>query len=224
MRSTALLVAALAFAPLAHADDETCTLALGRGWPPATENYGSAVERLFAGEQNPAWSFTLLPKIGAESGLLLIPGTAADSDWTLRRAVADERVHYWSATKLELRTQQTPGIDEVPMPAAVATRFVRAWRNALSAAAPEGSAAPFSEDDTWVFVAGDPESGAGQVLRVSGLRPECELGALLRDQIDLLIEASDEGEEKREKRWRQLGESLDRMRGVPGATATTAAQ
>jgi hypothetical protein len=61
-------------------------------------------------------------------------------------------------------------------------------------------------------------------LRVSGLKPTCEAGALLREQIDLLIEASDEGDEKREKRWRQLGESLDRMRDALGTNAATAAQ
>lgn len=220
----ALLVAALVFAPVAHADDdEACKLALGRGWPPATENYGSAVEKLFAGEQQPAWSFTLLPKMGAESGVLLIANPDG-GDWTLRRAVADQRVHYWSATKLELRTQQAPEIEEASIPAEVATRFIADWREALSAAAPDGSAAPFSEDDTWLFVVGDPGSSPGQALRVSGLEPGCELGALLREQIDLLIEASDEGDEKREKRWRQLGESLDRMRNVLGGAAATAAQ
>jgi hypothetical protein len=209
----ALLVAALVFAPLAHADDETCKLALGRGWPPATENYGTAVEKLFAGEQQPAWSFTLLPKKGVESGVLLIAGSG-DGDWTLRRAVADERVHYWGATTLELRTARAPQVQEATIPAAVATRFIREWRDALAATTPEGSTAPFSEDDAWVFVAGD--------LRVSGLKPRCELGSLLRDQIDLLIEASEESEEKRAKRWRQLGESLDRMREVLGTTATAA--
>jgi hypothetical protein len=211
----ALLVAALVFAPLAHADDDACRLAVGRGWPPATENYGSAVEKLFAGEQQPAWSFTLLPKMGAESGVLLVANPDG-GDWTLRRAVADQRVHYWSATKLELRTQQTPEIDEASIPAEVATRFIADWRDALSAAAPDDSTAPFSEGDTWLFVAGD--------LRVSGLEPTCELGKLMREQIDLLIEASEEGDEKREKRWRQLGESLDRMRDALGINAASAAQ
>ena len=211
----ALLVAALVFAPVAHADDDTCKLALGRGWPPATENYGSAVEKLFAGEQQPAWSFTLLPKMGAESGVLLIANPDG-GDWTLRRAVADQRVHYWSAAKLELRTQQEPEIDEASIPAEVAARFIEDWRTALSTAVPDGSTAPFSEGDTWLFVAGD--------LRVSGLEPTCELGKFMREQIDLLIEASDEGDEKREKRWRQLGESLDRMRDALGTTAATAAQ
>lgn len=215
MIRAALLVAALVFAPLAHADDDSCKLALGRGWPPATENYGSAVEKLFAGEQQPAWSFTLLPKMGAESGVLLIANPDG-GDWTLRRAVADQRVHYWSATKLELRTEQTPDVDEARIPAAVATRFITEWRDALSSVAPEGSAAPFSEGDTWLFVAGD--------MRVSGLEPTCELGKRMREQIDLLIEASDEGDEKREKRWRQLGESLDRMRDALATTAAAAAQ
>lgn len=209
-----LLVVALLLAPAVQAED-TCKLALGRGWPPATENYGSTVERLFAVGSQPAWSFTLLPKTGAESGVLLIPAVE-DRDWTLRRAVADERVHYWSASKLELRTNQEPELNDAPIPAAVATRFVREWRRALSIAAPQGSAAPFSEKDTWLFVAGD--------LRVSGLAPSCELGELMRDQIDLLIEASDEGDEKRQKRWRQLGESLDRMNKVLAAMSPGAAQ
>ena len=215
MIRAALLVAALVFAPLAHADDDGCKLALGRGWPPATEKYGSAVVTLFAGEQQPAWSFTLLPKMGAESGVLLIANPDG-GDWTLRHAVADQRVHYWSATRLELRTEQTPDVDEARIPAEVATRFIEDWRKVLSTAAPEGSTAPFSEGDTWLFVAGD--------LRVSGLEPTCELGKLMREQIDLLIEASDEGDEKRQKRWRQLGESLDRMRDALGTNAATAAQ
>jgi hypothetical protein len=211
----AVLIAALLLAPVARADDGQCRLALGRGWPPATENYGRAVEKLFAGAAQPALSFTLLPKAGAESGVLLIPG-ADGGDWTLRHAVADQRVHFWGPTQLELRTAQTPATDDAAMPAAVATRLVDEWRQALSLAAPEGSAAPFSEGDAWLFVAGD--------LRVSGLKPNCELGELLRDQIDLLVEASDEGDEKRQKRWRQLGESLDRMRGVLDAMSATAAQ
>ena len=219
----AILALALAFAPLAHADDEACKLPLGRGWPPATENYGTAVEQLFAGEQQPAWSFTLLPRASEESGVLLIPGADPESDWTLRRAVAEQRVHYWGPTELELRTQQTPEAVEAPVPAAVATRFVQAWHDALSSAAPEGSTVPFSDDGAWLFLARDP-GNPGQVLRVSGLKPTCELGALMRDQIDLLIEASDEDDEKREKRWRQLGESLDRMRDVLAAAAATAAQ
>lgn len=221
VRALGLLVALLA-APLAHADDEQCRIALGRGWPPATENYGAAVEKLLAGDRQVAWGFTLLPRIGTESGVQLIANPEG-GDWTLRRAVADERVNVWSGGKLELRTQQTPEAEEAAIPAAVATRLIADWRRALSVIAPEGSAAPFSEEDTWLFVVGEP--GSANVLRVSGLRPDCELGELMRDQIDLLIEASDEGDEKRKKRWRQLGESLDRMRNVVDAMgAATAAQ
>lgn len=214
MRRALALAALLLLAPAVQAQD-ACRVALGRGWPPATETYGTTVEQLFAVGAQPALSFTLLPRNGAESGLVLI-ASQNGGDWNLRRAVASERVHYWSATQLELRTGQTPDIQEVPMPAAIATRLVAEWQHALAAAAPEGSSAPFSEDDAWLFVAGD--------LRVSGLRPECELGELLRDQIDLLVEASDEGEEKREKRWRQLGESLDRLRALTDAPSATAAQ
>lgn len=221
-RLRALALCALLAAPLAHAADEQCRLALGRGWPPATENYGTAVEKLLAGDRPVAWGFTLLPRIGAESGVQLTPDPDG-GDWTLRRAVADERVNVWSGGKLELRTQQTPDVDEAAIPAAVATRLIADWRRALSAAAPEGTTAPFSEEDTWLFVLGEP--GSADALRVSGLRPDCELGELMRDQIDLLIEASDEGDEKRAKRWRQLGESLDRMRNVVDAlSAATAAQ
>ncbi|GAB3380509.1 hypothetical protein [Lysobacter fragariae] len=201
MRSL-LLLGALVVAPIAHAKDDACRIDLGRGWPPATENYGVAVEKLFKGESQPVWSFTLLPKTGAESGLMLIPGVDG-GDWTLRHAEADERVHHWGASQLELRTQQAPDLLEVPIPAAVATRVIDTWQRALAAAAPSGQQAPFSETDTWLFVAGD--------LRVSGLRPDCELGELMREQIDLLTEASDEGAEKRERRWVQLGQSLDRM-------------
>jgi hypothetical protein len=207
----ALLFAALLPARVAHAEDGQCRMGLGRGWPPATENYGMAVEQLFAGDSRPALGFILLPQSGEESGVLLVPG-ADGGDWTLRRAVAGERVHYWGPTTLELRTTRAPDIDEVPVPAAVATRLVEAWRHALSVAVPEDSAAPYSEDDAWVFTVGD--------LRVSGLRPECELGGLLREQVDLLIEASGEGGEKREKRWRQLGESLDRMPRALGAVGS----
>ena len=214
MRRALALAALLLLAPAVQAQD-ACRVALGRGWPPATETYGTTVEQLFAVGAQPALSFTLLPRNGAESGLVLI-ASQNGGDWNLRRAVASERVHYWGATQLELRTGQTPDIQEVPMPAAIATRLVAEWQHALATAAPEGSTAPFSEDDAWLFVAGD--------LRVSGLRPECELGELLRDQIDLLVEASDEGEEKREKRWRQLGESLDRLRALTDAPSATAAQ
>jgi hypothetical protein len=217
-----LLAAGLLLAPIAHADDGQCKLALGRGWPPATENYGAAVEKLFSGDVPPALSFTLLPSAAAESGVLLIPSPVG-GDWVLRHVVADERVRVWSGGRLELRTDQTPAVAERPIPAAVATRLIEGWREVLAAAAPEGSSAPFGDGDTWVFMVADPAHRDG-TLRVSGLKPTCEAGALLREQIDLLIEASDEGDEKREKRWRQLGESLDRVRDALGTAAATAAQ
>jgi hypothetical protein len=203
--ATALWLATMFAAPLAHADGEDCKVGLGRGWPSATENYGSAVERMVAGPVRAPLSFTLLPAgMSVERGLALLPGATEADDWTLRYVEADERVRVWASGRLELRTDQTPDVNQVPMPASVATRLLSEWMHALAAAAPSGTPAPFSEKDTWVFVAGD--------LRASGLRPDCELGEQLRDQIDLLVEASDESEEKRQKRWRQLGEQLDRMR------------
>lgn len=211
------LAAVLLLAPVAQAwaQDDSCRIGLGRGWPPATENYGTAVEQLFAGGNPTALSFTLLPKTGRESGLLLV-ASQGGGDWMLRYAEADERVHYWGPTQLELRTQQTPEFHDVPIPARVAARLVDDWRRALAAAAPEDSVAPFDEADAWLFVAGD--------LRVSGLRPECELGKHLRGQIELLIKATGEGPEKRQRRWRQLGERLDEMRETVVALSTAAAR
>lgn len=214
--SAALLLAMTFAMPLAHADEETCKVGLGRGWPPATENYGRAVEQLVAGPVRAPLSFTLLPGgVSVERGLALLPGATEADDWTLRYVEADKRVRVWVGDHLELRTDQTPDVNEVPMPAPVATRLLTEWMHALAVAAPSGTAAPFSEKGTWVFVAGE--------LRASGLEPDCELGKQLRDQIDLLVEASDEGEEKRQKRWHQLGEQLDRMRQTvdgPSAVAT----
>jgi hypothetical protein len=195
------LCALLALAPIAHADDE-CRMALGRGWPPATENHGVAVETLFAGATPATLRVTVLPATGEERGVLLMPG-ADGADWTLRHAQAEERVRVWQDGKLQLRTSEAPEVNDVPIPARVATRLQQEWHALLASAAPEGSAAPFSEGDTWTFLAGD--------LRVSGLEPGCDLGELLRDQVDLLIEASDEGPEKRERRWRALEQSLDRL-------------
>ena len=216
--SMMLLLATVFAAPLARADEEACKVGLGRGWPPATENYGTAVEQMVAGPVRAPLSFTLLPAgMAAESGLALLPGATETADWKLRYVEADKRVRVWVVDHLELRTEQTPEIHEVSMPATVATRLLTEWMHALAVAAPSGTPAPFGEEDTWVFVAGD--------LRASGLQPDCELGEQLRDQIDLLIEASDEDAEKRQKRWRQLGEQLDRMRQtVDGPTAVVSEQ
>jgi hypothetical protein len=206
--SKAALCTLLALAPAAHAQDR-CQIALGRGWAPATENWGVAVEKLFAGDTPATLGVTVLPATGEEWGVLLIPG-AEGGDWTLRHAQAEERVRAWADGQLQLRTREAPETQDAPIPAAVATRLLAEWRALLAAAAPEGSAAPFSERDAWTFLAGD--------LRVSGLEPGCELGEMLRDQLDLLIEASDEGPEKRERRWRALDESLDRMARLREAT------
>ena len=147
------VLGALLAAPLVHAEE--CRLALGRGWPPATENYGAAVEKLFSGDVPPALSFTLLPSAAAESGVLLIPSPVGGG-WVLRHVVADERVRVWNGGRLELRTDQTPAVDERPIPAAVATRLLEGWREVLTAAAPEGSSSPFGDGDTWVFTVADP--------------------------------------------------------------------
>ena len=203
LSNTLLATLLLALAPLAHADDDACRMALGRGWAPATENYGLAVEKLFAGATPATFHVTVLPATAVEWGVLLIPGATPDSDWTLRYAQADERVRAWQGGQLQLRTSEAPETQDAPIPARVASRVVEQWRAVLASAAPEGSSAPFSEKDAWTFQAGD--------LRVSGLQPGCELGELMRDQLDLLIEASDEGPEKRERRWRALEESLDTM-------------
>ncbi len=214
----ALLATALLLAPVAQADD-ACRPALGRGWPSATENYGTAVEDLLAAGRTPGWRVTLLPANGVESGVMLVADPAG-GDWTLRHAIADERVKVWTGGRLEMRTHRQPEVEEATIPATVAQRLVDEWGRMFETVAPEGSEAPFSEN-AWSFVVATPD---GEALRVSGPRPECELGELMRDQIDLLIEASEEGEEKRAKRWRQLGESLDRMRDAAQALGPAAQQ
>ena len=138
--SAALLLATAFAAPLAHADEEACKVGLGRGWPPATENYGTAVEQMIAGPVRAPLSFTLLPAgVSVERGLALLPGATEAADWTLRYVEADKRVRVWVVDHLELRTDQTPDINEVPMPAAVATRLLTEWMHALAAAAPSGT-------------------------------------------------------------------------------------
>ncbi|RDZ26275.1 hypothetical protein [Lysobacter silvisoli] len=186
-------------APLAHAAEDECKPELGRGWPPATENHGQAVERLFAGGATAALSLTTLPRYSAESGLVLIPGEG-EGDWRLRYAEAEDRVASWSGGALRMRVDQEPDVNEVPMPAALARRLVADWQRALAASVPADRAAGFHDADTLLFVAGD--------LRVSGLRPDCGAGELLMRQNDLLIEATDDGDERRARRWNQLAASL----------------
>ncbi|SFL18055.1 hypothetical protein [Lysobacter sp. cf310] len=194
---TALLLAA----PLAYAADE-CKPELGRGWPPATENHGSAVERLFAAGATPTLSLTTLPRYSTESGLLLIPGEG-DADWRLRYAEADDRVASWSGGTLRMRVDQEPEVAEVPMPAALAKRMVADWRRALRATVPEDRAASFHDEDTLLFMVDG--------MRVSGLLPECGAGELLMRQSELLIKATDDGNERRARRWTELSAQLDEL-------------
>ena len=199
--SALALVALLLASPLARAADE-CKPELGRGWPPATENHGNAVEGLFAAGAKPALSLTTLPPYRNESGLLLVP-SEGDADWRLRYAQADDRVAAWSGGALRMRVDQEPEVVDVPMPAALAKRLVADWRRALSATVPEDRAATFHEEDTLLFMVDG--------LRVSGLQPECGAGELLMRQSELLIKATDDGDERRARRWAELSESLDEL-------------
>lgn len=195
---------ALAVAPLAHADD--CVVELGRGWSPSMQNYGEATERLLVGERTPALSLTQLPKSGVERSLQLVP--ADRGDWTLRYAVADQRVSQWGAVKggvaHKLVTEQTPEVLEAPIPAAVGTRMVLGWKAALESVAPAERAAAYHDSNHWTFVV---DGG-----RFTGQAPTCGPTERLLEQLDILIEAVDESPEKRQKRWRQLDESLETMR------------
>ncbi|MEI2456811.1 hypothetical protein [Lysobacter firmicutimachus] len=201
--SVCALAALLSVAPLAQAEDD-CRAALGRGWPPATENHGSAVEQLLAAKAAPQLSLTYLPARGAESGLLLIPG---DGDWTLRHAAASERVAAWASSRnggaLQLRVDQEVENEEAPIPAPLAQRLVASWKRALATIVPEDRGAEFTDKDQLLFVVDG--------LRVSGLRPDCGAGELMMDQAGLLTEASNESASKRERRWRELEESLDEL-------------
>lgn len=204
------LLIGLSVAPMARADDESCRLDLGRGWPPATENYGSAVERLFAADTTPVLSLTRLPARAVETGLQLIAGEG-EGDWTLRYTQADERVEVWNAGKRELRVGQQPDVIAVPMPAPLARRVVADWQRALSVQVPADRSAEFHEGEVLLFVVDG--------LRVSGLQPGCGPAAQLMEQVGLMIEAADTSDEKRAKRWRKLEESLDQLeQSLAGAT------
>ena len=199
--------AAIATTSAAHAD-EAGALDLGRGWPPATENYGTAVEQLFFGGDKPVLSLTRLPARSAESGVQLFAGEG-EGDWRLRYTQADERIEVWSGGKRELRIGQQPEVIEVPMPAALARRVVADWQRALSTQVPADRTAQFHEGEVLLFVVDD--AAAGGSLRVSGLQPGCGPTAELMEQVGLLIEATDDSDEKRYKRWRELEESLDEL-------------
>ena len=214
-RATAVaLCAGLLLSPLAHAADD-CQVALGRGWPPATENHGAAVERLLDGGLTPAVRLTRLPAFAKESGVLLIPGEG-QGDWTLRVAEVDDRVSRWSGGRLELRTDQSPDAEEVPMPAPLARRLFAAWQRTFTALVPADRTAAFHEGPS-SFVVGD--------LRVSGLEPDCGPGELVMAQVELLVEASDDGDERRARRWLELERSLDELeQTVAGAAAGDAGE
>jgi len=207
--------AALATMSAAHAQ-EACALDLGRGWPPATENYGSAVEQLFFAGAKPVLSLTRLPARSVESGVQLYAGEG-EGDWRLRFTEADERVEVWSGGKRELRVGQQPDVVEVPMPAALARRVVADWQRALSTQVPADRTAQFHEGEVLLFVVG--ETATGEPLRVSGLQPACGPTRALMEQVGLMIEATDDSDEKRFKRWRKLEESLDQLeQSLAGAT------
>ncbi|UHQ23946.1 hypothetical protein LVB77_04305 [Lysobacter sp. 5GHs7-4] len=199
--STLAVAALLLAAPVAHAADE-CKPELGRGWPPATENHGNAVEGLFAAGAKPSLSLTTLPRYSPESGLLLVPGDG-DGDWRLRYAEADDRVAAWSGGALRMRIDQEPEVADVPMPAALAKRLVADWRRALTATVPEDRPAGFHDADTLLFMVDG--------MRVSGLLPECGAGELLMQQSELLIKATDDGDERRARRWNELTAQLDEL-------------
>jgi hypothetical protein len=221
VRAWCVLVAALAVqavvVPSARADDdevEVCRIDLGRGWPPATETYGSAVETLFTGDLTPKLSLTRLPARSGESALQLIAGEG-EGDWTLRYVEADERIQVWTGGRRELRTNQQPEVAAVPMPAALARRVVADWQRVMDAQVPKDRAAEFHDDEVLLFVIGD--------ARVSGLQPACGPIAQMMEQVALMIEATDDGDEKRIKRWRELGESLDQLeQSLAGATGAGA--
>ncbi|HEY0505408.1 MAG TPA: hypothetical protein VGD42_18140 [Lysobacter sp.] len=213
--AAAVLAAQLVAAPIARAD-EACKVDLGRGWPPATENYGTAVEQLFFAGGKPVLSLTRLPARGVENGVQLFAGEG-EGDWRLRFTEADERVAVWSGGKREMRVGQQPDVVEVPMPAALARRVLADWTRALNTQVPADRNADFHEGEVLLFVVDD--AAAGQALRVSGLQPGCGPIAEMMEQVGLMIEATDDSDEKRFKRWHELEESLDQLeQTLAGAT------
>lgn len=200
------LAGLLAVAPLAYAKSE-CLLDLGHGWPPATQNHGSAVEQLFADGDVPALSLVRLPVRGKESGVMLMRPVRGNTAWALRSATASERVDSVSPIRggisRSLKTDQSPRVREVPMPAALAERLLDTWQRTLQAAVPAESAAVFHDGELLLFTVDDQ--------RVTGLEPTCGPARMLVRQSLILIEASDTKEKNRYKRWRDLAQSLDRL-------------
>lgn len=221
MRRVLLLIVALLASPLASAQKNSCANTLGRGWPLAGQNWGAAVEQLFSVglTEPPALSLTRLPEKDNESGLMLIPsaaGIASGDDWTLRYVEADKRVRYWKGDNLVLRVEQEPEINDVPIPADVATELLDVWYRALSVASPVGAPAMFDDTEAWTFAIGS--------LRASGPPPRCGAFAKMREQVELLIEASDERAGKRERRWEQLQALTDELSATLAADFPTVAK
>jgi len=202
-----LLSMALLATPVVHAAE--CELQLGHGWPPATENHGSAVEALLAGGASPALSLTWLPKRGVESGLMLLP-SANGGDWTLRHARppdrVDERDRSGGSLRRVLRVDQQPEVLEVPIPAALATRLLEGWQRVLQAGVPAAREARFHDDDLLTLVIGGE--------RVSGLEPDCGAAELMMEQADELVDLADEEDaDDRLEGWQDLQRSLDELDG-----------
>ena len=195
-----LLVLSAALMPSWSAAAKECPAQLGRGWPPGTANYGGAVERLFDGQTPPALSLVWLPRSGKETGLALVPGAEEGAAWTLRYSQANERVYRWSGNALELKTEQTPEQATAPVPAALAQRLLKVWGDSLRQAAPESAAATFHEGDLLSVVVDG--------VRFSAPASECGPLEQILEQAGLLIEASDEKESKRERRWAEIDASL----------------
>ncbi|MBB5864229.1 hypothetical protein [Xanthomonas sp. 3058] len=214
MRAALLTIAVLSMLPWTSALARECGSTLGRGWPPAVGNYGTAVTTLLDGATKPTLTLLTLPTRGVESGVSLVPGKDG-ADWTLRHSRADERVYSWVSQSdrgaVQLRTEQTPETVEIPIPAALARRLVSNWTNALTRLAPTGRTAPVSEGEVLSFQV--------EGVRYSGTRPGCGAGELLVQQAALLIEASEGKENKRDKRWTQIESSLDELQQTLAGTA-----
>ncbi|QJD68948.1 hypothetical protein HG421_15375 [Xanthomonas campestris pv. badrii] len=214
MRRALLTLAVLGMLPWTGAVARECDSTLGRGWPPAVGNYGTAVTTLLDGGSKPALALLTLPVRGVESGVSLVPGKDG-ADWTLRHSRADERVYNWVSEAgrgaVQLRTEQTPETVEIPIPAALAKRLVSNWTTALTQLAPNGRTAPVTEGEVLSFQVDG--------VRYSGARPSCGAGELLLQQAALLIEASEGKENKRDKRWTQIESSLDELQQTLAGTA-----
>ncbi len=205
MRHALALLVMLAVAPVAQAKSE-CQVDLGQGWPPATENHGSAVENLFTAGDEPALSLVRLPPRGKESGVMLIRPSNGKA-WTLRAAAAAERVDAMESIpggiSRSLKTDSAPKVRESVMPPALAERLVDAWARALQVAVPAERDAAFQDGELLVFTVD------GQ--RVSGSEPGCGPSRLLSRQAEILIDAAGSKDKNLPKRWRALIKSLNEL-------------